>query len=246
MPLNSHDAPYVRPFASTPMVDRDQRAGLAAVIRRFLDEQDTAFEFAKQLDEYRSSTDSAVQIVTKIASIWYDLDCCDDQIFALSKPEWDYFQRLLLLLESDSIVETRRSRRWSWSQAVAAIALLGFVFFAWNFGWGKQLFIVAIPFGIVSIGISKLRAEVTNSDPFGPLTFPFDSFTDLKNAYESAKFKKKQFPRKIAARRIRSPFMDWFYRMLFYVHWVIWSPIPLLFQTFPTTVVSTHVITSNQ
>jgi hypothetical protein len=40
---------------------------------------------------------------------------------------------------------------------MALISLLGFVWTALYVGWGYQLLVAAIPFGLLSIGISRLR-----------------------------------------------------------------------------------------
>jgi hypothetical protein len=87
------------------MVNRDDRNRLAELIRRYLDEDIMAFDFDEALDEFRESADDAVRFVSD--ALWYHYDDCDDHLVVLSKQEWNYFQRLLLLLESNSTVIDR-------------------------------------------------------------------------------------------------------------------------------------------
>ncbi len=107
--------PYDSTLPTSPdePVDRQKRDGLTRTIRQFLSEQSSAFEFDEALDAYRVWTDPTVRFVTN--AVWYHYDDCDDHMVTLSKPEWDYFQRLLLLLDSDSQIAIASMRRWSWT-----------------------------------------------------------------------------------------------------------------------------------
>jgi len=240
MNANPYDPPNT-PFESpTDVVDRTQRDALAAVVRQFLDDDVTAFEFDEQLDEFRNSSDSAVRFVAQ--AVWLHYDDCDDHLVALAKPEWDYFQRLLLLLESNRCVQTKISRRWSLSQLIALLSLLGFLWVAFQVGWGYHLLIAAVPFGIISIGISWLRRTTVNVGPYDPIIFPFATFSDLKSTYDGVVFKKSRYPQRMKTRRIRSPFMSGVYQIQFYVMWLMLSPIALVIQVFPPAETHTRVI----
>ncbi|TWU30305.1 hypothetical protein [Bythopirellula polymerisocia] len=65
------------------MIVREARNGLAALIRRYLNEQLTAFEFDDALDEFHESSDDAVRFVAD--SVWYHYDDCDDHLVVLNK-----------------------------------------------------------------------------------------------------------------------------------------------------------------
>ena len=222
------------------VVDRAQRDGLADTIRRFLSEQSTAFEFDEALDEYGESADPTVQFVTN--AVWYHYDDCDDHIVTLSKPEWDYFQRLLLLLESDRQIAITSMRRWSWTQLVAFICLLAFAWCIWHFGWGQHLLVFSMPFGVVSILISFVRNKTRSTGPYDHILTPFPTFTDLSATYGSAvAFRKNRYPRSLTNRRIRSRVAEFGVRLQMYAAWLMLSPIPLLVQTFPMTDTQTSV-----
>lgn len=88
------------------MVDRDDRNDLAALIRRYLDEQIKAFDLDDSLERFRDSNDSAVRFFS--STMWDHYDDCDDHLVVATKPLWNYFQRLLLLLDSNSTVRVKQ------------------------------------------------------------------------------------------------------------------------------------------
>ncbi|MHB0961093.1 MAG: hypothetical protein ACYC0X_21805 [Pirellulaceae bacterium] len=63
-----------------------------------MDEALTAFAFDDEITEIGTATaDGTVHFV--VDSLWYHYDDCRDHLAGLSKQEWDYFQRLVLLLD---------------------------------------------------------------------------------------------------------------------------------------------------
>ena len=226
--------PYQSPNtldSSADVVDRLQRDKLAAEIRRFLNEEATAFEFDERMFDFRDSPDSAVRFVS--LAVWFYYDDCRDHLVALSKPAWDFFQRLLLLLKSDGRVQTRYSRRWSLTQLVALAALVCFCLVAISFGWGYHLLLATVPLGVISVGISWFRSKYSDADSVDPTLFPFATYSDLKSAHQAVAFKKRCCPSGIESRRIRSPIVSGFHQCLFHLLWLILSPIILLLQVFP-------------
>lgn len=214
------------------MIDRDARNDLAALIRRYLDEQIKAFDLDEELDQFRDSADSSITFVA--AAMWYHYDDCDDHFVVASKPQWDYFQRLLLLLESDSTVTQVRRRQWSVTQLCAAMLLAGCIWLAVQFGVGSHLLIFFIPFGLASIVLSRFRRPLVNRGPYDGIVTPFSSIGDLRIAYASAHhFAKQQFPRRIESRLIRSPMSSAFWACHSYVIWALFAPVPLLVQCTP-------------
>ena len=242
--MNLTPNPYSPPRADLTGGSKETdttRASLATLIRSFLNSEITAFEFDEQLEPFHESEDPVIKHV--VDAVWYHYDDCDDHLVCFSKQQWDYFQRLLLVLSSDCRIETRSERRWSIKQLVAAITLVVFVCYATRFGWGEQLLVVSIPFGFVSIALSFWRrGDATPPDPYAPVIFPFATFSDLATAYHSSGFRKTRYPRTINARRIRSPFMASFWQLHAYTMWLIFSPVPLLFQALPEQQTETRVI----
>ncbi|MCA9009852.1 MAG: hypothetical protein KDB01_08905 [Planctomycetaceae bacterium] len=231
--LNPYERPETNAQGADP-IDSPSRESLAATIRAFLASDITAFEFDAQLDDFRSSKDAVIQHV--VEAVWFHYDDCDDHRVCMSKAEWDYFQRLLLVLSADCQIDKETERIWSLKQLVAAASLCVFAILAFQIGWGTQLLILAIPFGFVSIALSFWHAPAKRcNDPFQPIIFPFATFTDLAIAYQSSRFRKTQYPKHIADRTLRSPFMTAFWQIYAYVIWLILSPVPLLFQMLPET-----------
>lgn len=208
------------------------RENLASVIRAFLGSEITAFEFDEQLDEFRDSHDPVVQYVTD--AVWYHYDDCDDHLVCTSKPEWDFLQRLLLLLASDCTIERESRRIWSLRQVIAAISLAAFTYFAVRSGWGYHLLLLAVPFGVISMLLAYTRpSPPVSSDPYRPIIFPFASFSDLERAYRSTVFRKTRYPKSLSDRQIRSPFMYTFHTLHSHVMWLLLAPFPLFVQCFP-------------
>ncbi len=216
------------------MIDREARNNLAALIRRYLDEEIKAFDLDEQLDGFRDSNDSGVSFVA--TTMWFHYDDCDDHLVVASKPQWDYFQRLLLLLESNSTVSNERHRQWSILQLVAGLLFAACIWIVIHFGIGSHLLIFFAPFGIASIILSRFRRPAIALGPFDAIVTPFSSIGDLRIAYESARqFRKHQFPRHIEPRLIRSPLMSAFWICHMYVMWAILAPVPLLVQCAPVS-----------
>lgn len=234
------DEPTAPPDSSDNLVLRRDRDELAQVIRRYMNDEISAFAFDEQLNAFRNSPDSTVCFVSN--ALWFFYDDCTDHLAVLSKTEWDFFQRLLLLMESDGVVETVVSRRWSFTQLAALAALIGFGWVAMRLGWGYHLLAAAMPFGAVSIGIAWFREATAAADPCDPLAFPFTGFAELRAVYKAAAFTKAPYPRRIAPRQIRSPLLTRTIQLRTYVVWLMLSPIVLLFQTLPIRQTQTRVI----
>ena len=98
------------------MIDRKARSEMCKAIRDYMAEGISAFELDDSLDCIaHDSRDSTVKFVTKL--MWFHYDDCKDHKIVASKQEWDYFNRLLLLLESEAeadFVRVRTSWRAEW------------------------------------------------------------------------------------------------------------------------------------
>lgn len=215
-------------------IDRNERDKLTELINSYLSEQITAFALDERLEPFRSSADSAVRFVSR--TMWYHYDDCDDHLVVASKPVWNYLQRLLLLLASNSTVMEQRHRHWSWTQPVAAILLFGCLYTTYLTGLGWHLLIFFVPFGLASIVLSRFRFPRVDRRPYDMVVSPFATVRDLQVAYNGAVgFKKRQCPERIASRLIRSPAMSWFYLLQSFVIWATYAPFPLFVQCFPIT-----------
>jgi len=231
MSVKANDTLHVPDGSPAAVSDRES---LAATIRAFLDSEITAFEFDERLEDFRDSEDPVLQYVA--VAVWHYYDDCDDHLVCMNREEWNFLQRLLLMLSSDCTLEIQSQRIWSFRQLIAAACLIVFIVFAVQAGWGHHLLVLAVPFGAISMLLSWLRRSApAPTDPYQSAIDPFASLSDLRHAYRSTAFRKIRYPASVAGRRIRSPFMDRF--NWFYVHvvWLLLSPVALFMQSLPRT-----------
>ena len=223
-----------------PVVDRHSRDRLAVEVRRFLNGETKAFAFDDAIYDIESEDPTVRSIVYRL---WHHYDDCKDHTVSLSKTEWNYFQRLLLILESDRHIDSKACREWRWSQLLAFVTLLGFIAVAFQFGFGTQLMVIAIPFGFVSMLIAYSRRRVKVPDASLLALTPFATFTQLWDTYHAVDgFEKQRFRREVAENKIRSDAMNWILMIPTWSFWLILSPLVLLFQSLPEIKHSTSVV----
>ena len=227
-----------------PTVDRHSRDRVASEVRRFLNSEITAFAFDEAIYDIESDDPTVRDIVYRL---WHHYDDCMDHMVSLSKTEWNYFQRLLLILESDRHIKTEVRREWHWSQLLAIVSLLGFVFVAFQMGIGQHLLAISIPFGLVSMSIAYFRRRAHRAQvpdvSFYTLA-PFATFTELWDTYRSVGGFKKQRFRSEADTKIRSDAMNRILMIPTWLGWLMFSPLVLLVQSLPQQKGTTNVVPS--
>jgi hypothetical protein len=224
------------------VIDRANRDRLIETINRYLDESITAFEFDDEIDKIMcASADPTVTYVR--TALWYYYDDCKDHKVVLSKEEWDYFQRLILLLRSDSHVETVARKMWSVRQVVATFALAGFGYCVSKVGIGSQLLVVAIPFGVISMLLSRWRRRrVVIPTKKEVSLVPFSSVPELRTVHRAVPdFCKRKYPSHLKTRSIRGPLLRFMTLLPSYIAWLLLSPVVLFVQLFPETEQKTFV-----
>ncbi|MBK1833553.1 hypothetical protein [Roseibacillus ishigakijimensis] len=205
---------------------------MISVLESYLDDQITAFELDEKLQRIHSE-DGMVDEVSHV--LWLHYDDCRDHKVRLSKAEWDYFQRLLLVLHSDAEISSSLEFRWSWDHALAWLAWAVFIGILVNGGGGWNLLWV-LPFGLVSILISVFRSRLLfNADMGGNGCLPFDSFTQIRTYRQQVpEFVKQRYRREIGQRIIRSKKEECLYEVPFYCARILGGPFVLFFQGFPS------------
>jgi len=224
-------------------VDRQHRDLLMAAVDRYLNDELTAFAFDDAIFEIRDQTDDeTVKRVVDELSCFYD--DCDDHKVVLDRISWDYVQRLRLLLKSDAVLELSKRHIWSLAQAVAALAIAGFLWAASKMGVGQQLLVVAIPFGVVSIALSKWRTHSFRAGcKWNVSLSPFNSVAQLLQTRRRVRdFRKQRYPLHLASRRIRGVGGEMVNALHIYPFWFMFSPIVLLTQLLPVTVKDFQVV----
>lgn len=221
---------------SRRMIDRAARVRMADAIRAFMDERSTAFEFDEALTEIANGTsDSTVRAVSRL--LWFHYDDCKDHKIVSTKVVWGYFSRLLLLLESDATLKTiKLGRNWNYTQGIAGLLLILYLVLAWRAGFDEFLFILAIPFGFVSMFLAWIRSRDDSKVPSANeiALMPFPSFRSLSATRRRVPgFVKRKYHKEIGVRRIREPLMETLTWAWSGIAWCMFSPIALAFQTLP-------------
>ena len=223
-------------------IDRENRDRLAETTRRFLAEEISAFEFDERIMDTRDhSHDPTLNAV--VGSLWYFYDDLKDHTAALCKAEWDFIQRLLLILESDAQVHVESRRYWTPAQFAAMLVLAAYVACAASLGFGYHLIIHSIPFGLVSILLSSWRRryerQFASSDP---LLDPFSSMSEIRAVRAAASgFRKQRFPPHLQDVSVRSKSEHRLNRVMHYGAWLLYAPIVLAVQSLPSVQCMTHV-----
>ncbi len=217
------------------MFSRYDRDALVEVINRYLSDDLTAFKLHDALSEIGAKTKD--ETVNQVVSLfWCHYDDVEDHKVVAAKEEWDYFQRLLLILKSDAeIVEETGQRKWTARQAVAAVCLTVFGLAVAKTGFGYHLLVVTMPLGVVSMLLSHWRScdearrlhDQTALVPFGSLSELLSLRRKVRN------FVKARYPAHLGTRQVRGPVGAAAMWLHFGVVWLIFSPVALLFQMMP-------------
>jgi len=218
------------------MIDRDARDKVSKAVRAFMAEESTAFEFDESLCEIADATqDKTLAMVRSV--LWFFYDDVKDHKIVATKEEWDCMNRLLLLLQSDGETEVVKSTTtWSVRQAVAALALIGFCGVAIRTGFGEHLFVYAMPFGVVSMVLAWFdsRERRKTASALEAAITPFPSVSALLSVRRRvAGFARIRYPKAIAGRRIREPFVGGIMLLPSKLMWLMLSPAVLIFQMLP-------------
>ena len=217
------------------MQSRHDRNALAEVINRYLTDQITAFQLDVAISEFKARTkDATVQLIGDM--VWFYYDDIDDHKVVASKEEWDFFQRLLLVLKSDGDIVTEMGERyWTIRQPIAATGVIFFLMAVLKMGWGTHLFCITAPLGLVSIMISRWRSwdAERRFRKIQPLV-PFGTMAEMLVVRRKAKeFIKIKYPLQLNKRRIRSSMGEAANWLHFFAGLLFISPLVLLYQSFP-------------
>lgn len=219
-------------------VDRAARDAVAQAIRRFLDRELTAFAFDEAIMPYIDSSDRVVGRV--VGTCWYYYDDITDHNSRLTRPQWDFFQRMLLLLASDWTQVDAVERRRHWSQIVAGLTLAGGLISIPWIGVDLALILLLLPLGAVATLLHQVRRGMLPSEPrTASITSPFGSIAELWDVYKTVKgFRKAHYPWHLAERprsvrpwyRREFDLLDWLWKPIL---WCVIAPVMLVLQTFP-------------
>ena len=214
------------------MIDHEARTKVISAIEDYLSDKIMAFDFDDELQDIETEDKTAEFAIN---TLWYCYDDVIDHKVNLSKEEWDFFQRLLLILKSDSEITCTKTYRWSWDHGLACVAVLAFVIFASLIGWNINLALLSIPFGIVSMLISLYRKKREKKAVPYEAAYPMNSYTQIRSLLRSVPgFKKQSYRTEIGSRTIRSNSNTIFNSVSLFFVWAVFSPFCLFFQSLPS------------
>ncbi|MFO0913257.1 MAG: hypothetical protein U0795_09880 [Pirellulales bacterium] len=219
------------------------RAVLARLLRQVLDGRLDGTEFDHELNSHQLGTDPILPIfIDQLLDVCVDSTALEKNgrtSIQLNKRDWDYLQRLLLLLEADCQLETHSERYWSSTQLVAAGAIIGLAVVTSIWGWNGLAW-VWIPCGLLSMCLEWILSRTTRSrSAYQSIIEPFASIGDLRTAYESTRFTKQKYRGPTPARHADPNYLPMAIGyLLIGVFWLALGPIILAIQIAPRTAVT--------
>ena len=217
------------------MVDRSARDQMVVAIRSYMDESINSSSFDEKLSEITLSTKDEIVLVAG-NSLWYTYDDYIEHDIGASKDQWDFFNRLLLLLESDCEFETSQCKRiWTYRQCIAAACLACYAGIASITGIGLHLFLYSVPFGLISILINWLEEREANiQNRLEKHIVPFNSIGEMLTVRSRIpSFTKLKYPKEMKKIKVRGWADHVTIGLPFWAGYLFFAPIPLLMQVLP-------------
>ena len=217
---------------NTIMVDRKARDAMSGTIQSFMDQRIGAFEFDDTLCEIASTTnDASVRAVQR--ALWLHYSDVVDHKFVGAKEEWDYFNRLRLLLASDAQTEwCATGKRWNIFKTLSALCLAGFVVtFSVHRGEFFAVYWILSGFVAWSLWLAWHRKCRRAWAPQIPI-YPFPSFKRVFSVRRGLPdFTRKPYPKSMSWRAKIRHTMSWITLLLW---WLVFAPLGLLILSLPT------------
>jgi hypothetical protein len=229
------------------VIDRETRDKLIELINKFINCKISAFEF----DELLFSDDNSIEAIESkdktidfiIYQLWLFYDDIKDHDADLSKPSWDYIQRLILILKSDAQTEVKNKKTKLYTQFIALIMLIALVIVIYYFDFISIPFFITWVIGaLLSFLIQRYKDKIeTNESECNNKNihiYPFESYSQISYLAKINNFKKNKFyQRKTGKAPTYSKTLIW---LGYLVHW----PIVMLLNTLP--VFNSHIVLNTE
>lgn len=173
------------------MIDRAARAEVCAAFEVYFNKPEEIAQAATKL----LAVETVDETVRYVLRVFAELIEDDLQLAYADKADWDYLQRLRLVLASDEELVVDRRYRWHVSQGMAAATLAILALLYWNVG--VEWIVLAALGAAVGLGLNEWRNRVDEAeaapDPFH--CKPFKSLAELARARaRAANFRKVRYP----------------------------------------------------
>ncbi|MFI4912905.1 MAG: hypothetical protein ACIAQZ_14680 [Sedimentisphaeraceae bacterium JB056] len=238
------------------MVDRKERNDLIAAIKAYTNKEINAFRFDDIImDEMEPHDDTVHELIHLLWCTYSDF-----KDYEVDLNCWDFYQRTILLLESDAKLSVISNKTWNIRQLLAAISFGIYLYIALQIGWDFDLFKLLFPIGLTSILLHKWSQkskerkykEEMDKQPVKAETFPFASLSELrKTRSKVTKFKKdvlpyelkrKTYTAKQSSKSLLRKTLDMISENAYIILWAMFSPFMLVYQIFPDSEKTYRVI----
>ena len=99
-----------------------------------------------------------------------------------SKEEWDWLQRIKLLMRSDGELEWTKKKQWTWRQPVAFVGVITFIIALIFLGFTTSLFWVLVPLEFLLFGLIKFTKRDKQTQ-WNENLAPFSSVSEMLFIY---------------------------------------------------------------
>jgi len=217
------------------MIDRKNRDKLTATIQKYLNEEIGSFEFDELIFDISINSEDET-IIYIVNTLWYFYDDVKDHKVLFTKEEWDYVQRLLLILNSDKEIIKKEEKEYTVRQVLSLVLLIIFIISFFYLGYTFNLLLVSVGLGLLSMLINYWKSKSINkktNDIKWELE-PFSSISELLILRRNQNtFKKSYYRKMLKKRKIRSTFTTYIMHIHSRLSWLVFSPFVLLYQSFP-------------
>ena len=238
------------------MVDRKERNNLIAAIKAYTNKEINAFRFDDIImDEMEPHDDTVHELIHLLWCTYSDF-----KDYEVDLNCWDFYQRTILLLESDAKLSVISNKTWNIRQLLAAISFGIYLYIALQIGWDFDLFKLLFPIGLTSILLHKWsqktkerkHKEEMDKKPVKAETFPFANLSELrKTRFKVTKFKKDVLPYELkrktyiakqSSKSLLRKTLDMISKNAYIILWAMFSPLMLVYQIFPDSEKTYRVI----
>ncbi len=194
------------------------------------DEVDTLIQ--ETCSRVENSDDPTVQMAYKIFIQHHE--ACGGEIHLIDKSEWDYLERIRLVLLSDAeLLEHSQPINFNRQNLLSLLASTSFFLFWYLSGTGWHLLLYTVPLGLLLFLTQEVFTDkIPKLNLYQGIIEPFISLQQLEKTYHSvSNFQKNKFPAKY--RNKKSWSWTSFEGNLIILIMLIFSPLILLIMSIP-------------